>query len=621
MFEPQNPKESEAKRIGRESYDAFVYLRPRQWIPTELTGVNDYGIDLFVQCKPINSIVDCFLIQHKGSEKPLPTSEGDISVPLKVSTLNYFLKIPSAVLLVYTNISDPDKPQSFYLFIQHYLWERYNADEFLKNPNKELVIKIPQSNRISKGLDISKELEAYRREVQQARAKYWGRMADRQCLADVAVERSTGFIDMREVNGNTYIGSTENVRLDAYLPVFPDYRLSCLLTFSKPELKSAMLSFGQESALKELLKCMGASYDDMARPYVVGRMDERIVLQLGNCRVAVSEAEASDIAMLLDDLARTYCDQMLLIENTLVSGSFEPSAEHRFGFRLCKVELWVWNTIHKFADAHRRDEGSSSWHIFGTNTYSLVIDFPADIGGHLVISPEWLRKDESRHDLYLVWNSVGYNQGFGDVVLDDLVDVQKAFNWVVNSLIPTAVYHVHQPKKKHLLRQRLISYELFLEDWRQKCHVKNERGFDFAEVQLPTIKYLEQLINELQSFYHALHVSVYINLDLRVEIYQGLLYLLDMFPVININSIAGNIGCSDRTGKLALMEHLNKQLQEFDKGTTNTFSLDLILRCYQILIRDNKVKLNELEGIKIIEKLRPLIEITSRYQVLIRWQR
>ena len=128
------PKESESQEIGHLALMAFKAKHPTSWRPKDIDGDDDVGLDQQIQVVYNNQYISMFHAQIKGSmqtkngvNKSLNAEKTFYSVPLEISTLNYYIKIGYPVMLIFADLAQvPDNPRKCEVF---YLW----IDDELKN--------------------------------------------------------------------------------------------------------------------------------------------------------------------------------------------------------------------------------------------------------------------------------------------------------------------------------------------------------------------------------------------------------------------------------------------------------------------------------------------------------
>ncbi len=156
------PQTGDAQEIGRDAATCFRATKPRSWIPKELDGTDDYGLDFQVQISIHQSVQDIFRIQLKGTRSPNRNSDGSyFSIPLSASTLRYYDNIVEPILLVYCDLSvdldDPVKCPMYYVWVRPEL----RRVDIKKVPLDQgsVTLRVPVANIITKTTDLLDEIK------------------------------------------------------------------------------------------------------------------------------------------------------------------------------------------------------------------------------------------------------------------------------------------------------------------------------------------------------------------------------------------------------------------------------------------------------------------------------
>lgn len=165
------PKESRSQRYGKEAVQAFENARPQTWSIHSLEGDDDFGLDKQVQVPNPNlegRIIGLFYVQIKGSADIALSADGkSYSVPLKITTLNYYARIQDPVMLVFADLSaglDPRDSPVYWTWIsediQSLLTGRSDFSDFHQ---QTVTFHVPANNRLTRDFDVVDELAKFRR--------------------------------------------------------------------------------------------------------------------------------------------------------------------------------------------------------------------------------------------------------------------------------------------------------------------------------------------------------------------------------------------------------------------------------------------------------------------------
>jgi hypothetical protein len=160
------PIESESQEIGHHAVMAFHSLRPLSWRITPTDGDSDVGLDLQIQLVEAKRYQGIFHAQVKGSRQKnengrsetLSADQSFYSVELKISTLNYYVRVGNPVMLVFVDLSIDAEPRHCKAF---YLWINDEIDSLLDGkPNLTHLgadthtFRIPTENVLDANVDV-----------------------------------------------------------------------------------------------------------------------------------------------------------------------------------------------------------------------------------------------------------------------------------------------------------------------------------------------------------------------------------------------------------------------------------------------------------------------------------
>jgi tetratricopeptide (TPR) repeat protein len=163
MAEPIYPVESKSAEIGRHAVMCFNAHIPTNWIPQDMGGPTDFGIDYDVQVKVASEVRYRFRSQVKGSERnKFSQSEDAFSVELKTSTLNYYTQITEPILLVFCDLSDTSKDPrecpAYFVWIHEEIQRAYGSNRPSDSNQAQFTVHVPKRNKLSASTDFNVEL-------------------------------------------------------------------------------------------------------------------------------------------------------------------------------------------------------------------------------------------------------------------------------------------------------------------------------------------------------------------------------------------------------------------------------------------------------------------------------
>ncbi len=125
MIEEILPKESESQEIGHLACSAFDAAKPTNWRPKDLEGDDDVGLDKQVQLVEGNKYIALFQVQVKGCRRSkggfnskLSKDGTFFSESLKISTLNYYARIETPVMLAFADLTADPEPRNCPVYYQ-----------------------------------------------------------------------------------------------------------------------------------------------------------------------------------------------------------------------------------------------------------------------------------------------------------------------------------------------------------------------------------------------------------------------------------------------------------------------------------------------------------------------
>lgn len=159
------PEESESQELGHYAVLTFHSCQPTSWRTTPTDGDADAGLDMQVQIVDQGHYTNAFNAQIKGSAqeendrpKHLNSAGTYFSHSLKITTLNYYIRIENPVMLVFADLTqnpNPRKCPAYYLWIDEELDKLRNGKTNLDHLNKDShTFHIPLENKLVPELDV-----------------------------------------------------------------------------------------------------------------------------------------------------------------------------------------------------------------------------------------------------------------------------------------------------------------------------------------------------------------------------------------------------------------------------------------------------------------------------------
>src|SRR5471030_3194603 len=154
------PTSSDAQNIGARADKCFMALSPETWLPKNVGGTDDFGIDYQVQTLANSQVADMFRVQLKGTTVPsLNAEETHFSIKLKASTIRYYARFTEPILLVLCDLSASAvaiECPMYHVWIHDEL-RRINAQDL---PDDQLLVSlhVPAANVLNSATDLSRDL-------------------------------------------------------------------------------------------------------------------------------------------------------------------------------------------------------------------------------------------------------------------------------------------------------------------------------------------------------------------------------------------------------------------------------------------------------------------------------
>jgi len=189
MAKERLPQESSSQQVGQHAVLAFERWYPRNWRIQRTDGDSDVGLDYSVQVVGENKYHHLFHAQVKGSRqkgkdgsnKRLSRDRKFYSQELKISTLNYYVKSDTDVMLVFVDLTQAENPREckvYYAWLDEEL-ERLLAGHDNLNHIKKAThsIRIPVTNVLDDSVDVLSRLQG-RVGKRRALEGLYGRVAE-----------------------------------------------------------------------------------------------------------------------------------------------------------------------------------------------------------------------------------------------------------------------------------------------------------------------------------------------------------------------------------------------------------------------------------------------------------
>lgn len=620
------PREPRAKEIGRIAKNHFQANIPLNWLVTSLDGDEDYGLDYLIQFKNNkNDITYNFFVQLKGVEDKSKILNSDISIRLKSHTLNYYQN-NGLVLVVACDINTKEY---YYQFLHTILLDLYGNERYFDDSEKEYTIKVPKSQKVDTTLNIEHVLESYARGNHTNQREY--AIKNESDIVTIYEDTKQDYETRQILSGNTFLYQKGRVFVQAFVPYEYNFSISMLIIFKITDIEKAMITPSEEDILRILFSGYKSKPNSNVRKWLIGQYEDKFVLQVGNVRLDIPTKVLVDFSDILDSLFDIYCERIKSFEETLQARLFQPSKKYCDGYKLVKIKRGLWYLIHEFAKNYGYKDDDTEWHIFGYDNHSLRVNFKDREfiwSGNIIISPEldnsYVNFKSIDDEVVLVWTTLPYEKYKRKNIESKIFNLEDSYKWLIEKLIPKIMYEYENSLIKPIWYDnffkinRKIEYRIFVEEFNISKYIVWDYRYEDAKCyESNKEKYLVKLVNELQSFYHQQN-NIFLNIEILVNLYEGIVILLKESTHIDIKYLCGNLGnisFKQELNKDNLIVSINRHIEQLTSSTSNDFLLDLLLRCYVVLVEDNIKQFSNDLIIIVIDKLQSIIKLKENLKI------
>nr|WP_240961337.1 HNH endonuclease domain-containing protein [Aneurinibacillus aneurinilyticus] len=542
---------------------------------------------------------------------------------------------------------DPYELNSIYNLVPaKYRINRQKSDDLL-DTNFALTLihlakrKAPQVIEEIKKFRIKKCFSRSIEEVREYVLKTHKRKAEE--IYDIVANDKEGFEEKRKVfsceNSCRYVHNSRRISLTAFLPCYPDLYGSCMVTFRSLKIRDAAITLNHDQILKSLFLGLNTDPSLGLRGFIVGQTEEEeiVYIQLANTRFPLTIGELQEFCNIVDDFSKEYLKELQEIEKKLGTYFFDKSKTITDGYRLLKVNRNLWRKMIDFACEFDYEKGDSQWNIFDKNSSYIKVynAFPTekcDEGHHVFLHAE---QDENysaslKHpdnETWIVWEGIrdyGFRDKLENINERKYWDALTTYNWLTKEFIPYVIYYYEKGEKQNSFwirfkKEKICSDPIKMFDIGDYIYDGKVRKYRRLE-SIETREELLDLVEHLQYFYNASNQRMYMSATELGNIYKAvslcLLYIsLDEYQYINskLGFTAGSVG-----------QEISREIQEYVKGlkdgVINCFTIDLILRCTVVLLRDGEGYLNRQEIQTVVGYLTPLFERQNLLEAIQRLQ-
>lgn len=451
---------------------------------------------------------------------------------------------------------------------------------------------------------------------------------------DFVSEDNSFFENQKIINGRNYLQSTDRIKIEALLPSYPEREGSCLITFRSLKIRECMITMDHRQIMKELFQGLYTDPVDELRYFIVGNhISEKDVyyIQLGSNRFPVTLSELKQLCKLIDNFSDCYLKLYQEIDRKIGTFYFNRSP-FSSNYRLMKINRNLWNLMIDFVDEYDYDNGNTDWHIFDKNRFFIKIYSKEetnryDAGYHALLEPEqddnfmydFIRPDQY---LWIVWkpqNLLSYKNTLDSINERQIWDALTVYEWLSTEFIPWVIYISNGKNNKLFSSKRTNEkqYKNFLNDFKIEDFItsgKINSSFDLGNINKH--HQLLNVLNDLQVFYNTFNDSIVFKNEDFKHLFAGLALIIKRSEGIDYRYVNSKIGFTYGDTKAQLYEEIISYISKIEYSIKSSFFIDNILRCYVVILRDNKSYLNKSEIRMIVDYIKPFINKKSLIETI-----
>ena len=412
-----------------------------------------------------------------------------------------------------------------------------------------------------------------------------------------SISNEKPFEEVRTINkyGDTYsyCKSLPNVKLTAYLPLYPNIQGNCLITFNTLRLRDCMITLNHEQILSHLFEGVKTDLREGLRKFILPNIStdsKEYFVDLANVRIPLNIDEVNQLLNIIDDFYELYIEAIKDIYKVFNWDSFPKRNIHRNELVLCKISKNIWFEIREFCRKFDFQNGNTEWHIFDATGSMIKILDKETLNFKAFIFPmieESIYNIYSREDdISIIWT----DEYFWDRKIqyfeeNEYWSPMVTYKWLVENLIPKVIYEI-EIKGTNKLFTRGKSFESFRMEF-------NPGKYASLIPNKDTETDLLSLLEKLQAFFTGLPPVVLNTEDLN-ELYKILILIISYSDMndLEVNYMKSKL-------QLELKDPEKESLVKAISALID-IEVDLVFRCMIVVIRDckNYIAEKDIEYIK-----------------------
>lgn len=451
---------------------------------------------------------------------------------------------------------------------------------------------------------------------------------------DFVTEDKNVFKNELIIDGKSFKQSTDRIKLEAFLPSYPEREGSCLITFRSLKIRECMITLNHKQIMKELFQGLYTDPKHKLRYFIVGNdisNKDFYFIQLGNNRFPVTISELNQLCKLVDSFSEYYLNAYQEIEKKVGTFFFNKSP-FSSKYRLMKISRKLWNHMIDFVNKYDYENGDTPWHIFDKNRFYIKIYSKRetnrfDEGYHAFLEPEQdenfiMQLKEPDNYLWIVWEphmSMDYSNSLDSFNERKIWDALTVYDWLSTEFIPWIVYINYSKTKKTFMNMKTTDkqYDDFIKDFNIESFVRSGKiGSNFELERIQNHQQLLKVVDDLQMFFNGYSDSIIFKNDHFKNLFEALALIIKRSDEIDYKYINSKIGFTTGETKDQIYFEIKSYIPKIEYSIKSGFFIDNILRCFVVILRDYTSYLNKSEIKMIVNYLEPFINRKSLIETI-----
>ncbi|MEH1971335.1 hypothetical protein [Nostoc sp.] len=402
----------------------------------------------------------------------------------------------------------------------------------------------------------------------------------------------------------------------------------CEIEFSSILLRGLKIHLNHQDILGQLMTGLHTQPDWECRRFLKQLDKNTFQVNLGQTTVILSNLEAIDLCLCVDEVCQEYQNLIIEFENALETWNFEFIKFSSIrGFILFSVRQELWELMQQFANEFDYTKGKSEWHLFHREDISIRVS--RGIRDHTFIYPK-LDRDLS----LLANNQINIIYELNDVNLQS-IETGKISLWQQDIGIRgtwTARYTKQWLLEKYI--PKIINYysgKTQLSEAELLAKITNYTSYRMPIKEIDNIRDLVPYLRDIQSWLHIYMENITASLlKPYYQAYTNLVRNTDSsitgidYIIVNLRKVEWKNTQEENfnnfkdwknlTFKYAI-DCLDKQVARINNSEyENSFKADLITRTFIWIIENGKISFSQAQLNAAKQALLPLWE-QSRFEM------